>query len=307
MHLSISVCSSVLRPRTSGILKVVSSLPVLAALLCSCAEQPVGYIFTPTQRDQVSLARTTVEMINALYSHTDQAAGFLDAAALTTDYSKILPEGWDSTLAVDPDDGTPYTLYLRNYLDKDFYFLRFDSDPMRGSVRSPSDLEYQFYESRSFQNVFTSDFYSDINEGRELVIEYTDGRQDPLNVDGWFNMWQSVAFEEEVDIGGQAGSYSYSYYLRVYWMFRIQDFSIDARDQRSRIVIDGTFPVYDEAGDYRQPHVSGEITIESNGSGRGEMYMYGEPMARLHFTARTAGFEGYFTLHREEHRKRYSL
>src|SRR3990172_3322078 len=91
-------------------------------LTAGCSEQPIGYIFQPTRGDQVNLARTTVDIVSILYNFTDAATGYLDAAALTTDYHTIFPGGWSDTSVYDSLSNSQVRLYYRNYLDQNYNF-----------------------------------------------------------------------------------------------------------------------------------------------------------------------------------------
>ncbi len=284
---------------------VVSSAVIAAVMLIAgCAEQPTDYIYTPTHRDHSKLAQTAVTVLDAIYEHTDQAASYLDKASLTDDYLSLLPSGWAPYQMVDSTTGEPYILYTRNYLDQHYYGLRFDVKPVNGAVRSPSDLQYTYIEINSLQNPVTNEFYGNVNQTRRLSIEYSDQRRDANFVDGMFEIRRIVPFEEEIEVAG-AGTVTYNVYVTVNWLVKIERFSIDPNDQRARLVIEGIMPLYDEAGQYQQPHVSGEININTRGRGTGDLSLYGDPAVRLHITGRTFGFRGYYTLYSENHEKRY--
>ncbi|MDP8228787.1 MAG: hypothetical protein P9M15_04980 [Candidatus Electryoneaceae bacterium] len=287
-------------------------LVMLVLFSVGCEDQPTEYIFEPTHRDQVLVVRTATDFLKTLYEHTDQAGTFLDEAALTDYYSSVLPEGW---LVATDMRGIPIvgsagdTLYIKNYLDQKFHLISFDSDPMGGAVRSPSSLNFDYLEVGSYRDGFTNSFYGDTSESLKLSIEYTDDRQNPGYLDGWFQIQRSVEFEGEsgYSAGGERGSYTYNYYLQVKWFMRIEDFSLDPDNHSARIIIDGVFPILDEMDKLQEPQISGEIVLDKNGIGTGEMWLYGDRVARLHFTGRSFGFTGYFTLDSEDHHKRYRL
>lgn len=285
---------------------------VLAIFSVGCEDQPTEYVFMPTQRDQVLVVRTAADFLKTLYDHTDRAGTFLDEAALTEYYSSVLPEGW--LVAVDLM-GNPIvgsvgdTLYIRNYLDQKFHMIRFNTDPIGGSVRTPGNLLFDYLEVGSYRDGFTNSFYGDTSESLKLAIEYSDDRQNPQYIDGWFQIQRSVEFEGESGYseGGQRGSYTYNYYLPVRWLIEIKNFSIDPDDHRARIVIDGVFPILDEMEQLQEPQISGKFVLDKNGRGTGEMWLYGDRVAKLHFTGRSFGFTGYFTLDSEDHNYRYKL
>lgn len=268
-----------------------------------CEEQPVGYIFSPTQRDQIQAVSTFFDFLQALYVHTDQAARFLDEAALTNNYASVLPEGW-----LPLQNPTGDFFYLRNYLDQQFHLLQFDNNPTVDAVRTPSDLVYNYLEIGSFRDSFTQSFYGDTSEAFNLTIEYSDDRQETNFVDGIFQIQRAVEFEIEIPITGQDGgstSVTDYYWVLVTWLMKIEHYSIDPDDQRARITLDGMFPYDDETYERHEIHVSGEVEIDKHGRGTGEMWLYGEPVARIHLSGRRSGFLGYFTLHSEDHEKRY--
>lgn len=300
-------------PQTSTDLKMIkSSHPVATTVLIfalvitvfvsGCSERPVGYIFEPTQRHQSALAQTTVEVVNSLFEHCDEASSYLDRSSLTDDYISLLPGGWLEIPQVDSITGEDYLVYYFNYLDQKYYQLRFDREPMAGAVRTPSSLDYVFVEINSIQNSITNEFYGGINEIRNLTIEYSDDRQDPQFMDGWFEISRSIPFEEEIEIAS-GETISYDVYVTVIWDVRIERYSLDPDDHRARMVFEGLMPVYDEAGEYQRVHVSGELNINSSGKGGGDMWFYGEPSIRLHFTGRSYGFNGYFTTFDDDHQK----
>ncbi len=291
-------------PVHKPIITVLLALLLITTFMVNgCEEQPVGYIFNPTQRDQIQVVRTLYDFLQALYDHTDQAARFLDEAALTNDYSSVLPEGW---LPLQNSSGNLF--YLRNYLDQQFHILEFDAEPSIDAVRTPSDLVYNYLEIGSFRDSFTQSFYGDTSEAFNLTIEYSGDRQETEFVDGIFQIQRAVEFEVEIPIAGQDGgstSVTDYYWVLVTWLMNIERYSIDPDDQRARITLDGMFPYDDETYERHEIHVSGEIEIDKNGRGIGEMWLYGEPVARIHFTGRNFGFLGYFTLYSEDHEKRY--
>lgn len=285
---------------------ILLSLMIFAGLFTGCSEQPVGYIFSPTNRHQSTLARTTAEVVNAIYHHADQAAVYLDRASLTDDYISLLEGGWLETMLIDTTTGQPYTLYYRSYLDQEHYILRFDREPMAEAVRTPSSLDYTFLEIKSYQNRVTNEFYGNVSDYLQISIEYANNRQNHRSVDGWFEIQRTVVFEEEIETAG-AGTVTVPIYVGVSWQVKVENYSIDTDDQRSGIIIDGIMPIYDDAGEYHRTQVSGRIDINSRGQGFGEIWLYGEPAARIYFTGRSFGFRGYFTLYEEDFKKIYAL
>jgi len=279
---------------------------IAGSFLTGCEEQPIGYIFSPTQRDKTTMARTAGTVINAIYEHTDEAVIYLDQASLTDDYGSLLLGGWQAFAAIDSVDSTVFTYYARTYLDQKYYFLRFDKEPDPSAVRTPSNLDYNFTELRSYQNQATSEFFGDISQIRQLSIEYSDNRQDHRNVDGWLYIRTLIPIEREYETAG-AGTVTYTINILVRWQVRLERYSIDPNDHRSRMVIAGIFPINDEAGEYHSAQVSGEIILDAKGKGSGDLWLYGEPAVRMNFTGRAFGFIGYFTLHEENHEKKYRL
>ena len=258
---------------------------LLALLLFSCAEQPVGYIYRPIERDEVFLARLTGDVVSTMYVKMDAAVGYLENASHTSNYQTILPSGWLALSVTDSITGEQYTGYSRNYLDQQFHGLRFDKRPDPNAIRTPSDIEFSYVQIRNFPNSRTTGFYLDVDERMHMMVEYADSRQNPDFVQGWLNMTRAVEFEEEIDIGdGQTDTYSY--YVYPLWIVRIENFSINPLDHSGHLIFEGTFPHQDEAGEYQNDHVSGEINIESDGTGRGEMSLYGDPVASINFTGR---------------------
>jgi len=281
-------------------IRPILSLSSMSAILwlVGCAEQPAGYIYTPSEGQIVDLALLTAEGIGVLYDQADQAGHFLEAASLTNDYSSILPEGWYASL--DTSGGTPHIVYIRNYLDQQFNIMSFDWTPQPGAVRTPSVIAYKFIEIRSYYNQITYQAYGDVTEQRELSLEYANHRSDPLNADGWYSVSRNTPFEYEIEISGQGGQnqkVTQTYYEDVTWLIRLENFSLDPDDQRARLVIDGTFPQRDEEGRRQEPHVSGVITIDGKGYGGGTVNLYGEPVFTLEFRGRRGnGFRYNFTL-----------
>ncbi len=285
----------------SAVLALLSAL-VIACFLVGCSDRPVGYIFEPTQRHQSALAQTTVDVVNSIYEHCDQAATYLDKSSLTNDYISLLPGGWVEIPQIDTTTGETFTTFNYSYLDQKYYQLRFDREPLVGAVRNPSSLDYIFVEVNSIQNRITNEFYFGISETRNLTMEYSNNRQDPRFVDGWFEISRSIPFQEEIEIAS-GETVTYDVYVTVIWDVRIERYSIDPNDQRARMVFEGIMPVYDEAGEYQRVHVSGEVNINAKGTGGGDMWFYGEPSIRLRFTGRSFGFNGYFTTFDENHNK----
>ncbi|NQU04850.1 MAG: hypothetical protein HQ568_02055, partial [Calditrichaeota bacterium] len=303
-----------------------------------CEEQPLGYIYRPSTSDESSVARIASKMVSSMYDHIDMAVGFLEDASHTNRYDTILPAGWvedyiiissvDSTVAIDYDLTTINadridildtldnmlairivldldTLYIHNHLDQKLQGLRFDTDPIAGAVRTPSNIEYGFNAYRNFENFRTGSYYLDIYESSHLIIEYADmdavgDRRDPNHVQGWAEMTRAVKFEETINPGTD-GEFERVYYEYPTWIIGIENFSADQFDQNSRLVIEGTFPHLDDLDYYREDHVSGIIEIGPDGTGQGELSLYGEPIVRLYFTGRSAGFNGYFTLESQDH------
>ncbi|MCF7810132.1 hypothetical protein K9N50_03995 [bacterium] len=312
-------------------LKIFLLASFLLIGLNACEEQPLGYVYRPDVSDEASVARVTAEIVSMMYDRLDMASGFLEDASHTNRYSTILPAGWveeynivssendtvainfdltsinadrvdvldtlDNMLAISIVDLD--TFYTHNHLDNVLQKLSFDTEPVAGAVRTPSSLEYGYDDYRQFFNFRTSTFYRDINESSNMNIEYADNavvgdRQDPNHIQGWTQVTRSVAFSETIDLGDY--EYDYIYYEYPTWIMKIEKFSVDPTDQSSRILIEGTFPHNDDLDIYREDHVSGEIEIGANGVGEGEMSLYGKPIAKLYFTGRSAGFNGYFTL-----------
>lgn len=279
---------------------------LLAALLAGCAEQPVGYLFEPEPWDQIRLTRTAAEVLDNVYEFFDMGSGFLESAVLTSDYRSFLPQGW----LVVVDSLTGDTTYTNNFLDQKFLELRFDPVPIPGAIRIPSSLSMGYVEIGSFYNIVVGAYYGDTSRSVDLSIEYANNRQDVRFLDGWYQIKQSIPFTFDIEVsigGGQSGTFTQLTYLDMIWLVRIEDFSVGTQDQHAKIFIEGAFPMLDEAGNYQAPHVSGEIRINSDGSGIGEMSLHGIPATRIRFRQRTSGFEGFFTLYSEDHKYQYQL
>lgn len=285
--------------------------PLLVGLLAGCAEQPYGYIFSPERRDQVNVARRAGDFIGSLYERTDQAADLLQETGLTTDFRSVLPEGWTE---VTPRDsaGNPLGesyVFLRNYLDRDYYVLTMARNPSPGAVRNPARLQYQFAAVGSLRNYITRNYFGALDEEHRLDLSYADNLQNVHFVEGWFSIRKIVPFEQEIEIlvNGKNQKVTYDIYLNVSWMMRVERFSIDPYDQRSRIVVEGEFPILDAENNIQKAHVSGELNINSDGAGGGDIWLYGQPTARISFSGRSFGFKGSFTLFSEDHKKSYNL
>ncbi|MDP8239531.1 MAG: hypothetical protein P9X24_10615 [Candidatus Hatepunaea meridiana] len=283
----------------NSLLTLGFTLLILTVLLSGCSEQPLGYVYQPTSSNISRLAWVTVDIVGMVFDHMDESVGFLEDASHTNNWETILSGGWIAIPTVDSVSGNPYTLFYNNYMDQKFKTLRFDKQIVNDAIRTPSDVEYTYVTLRNFRNNRNNEIYTDTDDNLHLIIEYSDARQDPKNVNGWMNITRSVPFVEE--IVNEEGTQSWVYYMHPTWVIRIEDFSTDPLDQSARLVIEGTFPHNDETGNYRADHVSGEIIIQSNGTGVGELNLYGEPVIRLHFTGRGYGFEGYYTYHKYDH------
>lgn len=281
------------------------SLLAITTLFSGCAEQPYGYIFVPEQRDQVNLARQAVDFISALYDHADAASGLLEKAGLTDSYSTILPDGW---VEVSMPADTFYHFY-KNYLDKEVSELKINRTPTPGALRTPSGLFYNFYSFASNQNSVTNEFYGSVDQVQMADIRYSDNYQNLKYIDAWYSISKSVPFEQEIEVQaqGSAVNYSYDVFLSVGWSMKVEKFSIDPRDQSGKIIIEGQFPILDDENIIQQCHVSGTFNINSKGVGGGDIWLLGQPAARLSFTGRSFGFKGKFTLFSENHSKTYSL
>ena len=286
-------------------IKLTLVLSFFAVGLIGCAEQPLGYIYRPTQSDEVTLARTATDVISSIYDHMDLATRLLEDASRTNRWDTILPPGWVE--GYDMDLGL---MYFHNYLDQKYEFLLIDKDPLPGAVRTPSDIEYRYMELRNFLNTRTWEYYIDIYERSTLKIEYADDenpgdRRDPYNVQGWLDITRALPFEETIVFDDY--EYDYTYYEYPTWVLHIENFSIDPSDHRARIQIEGTLPHRDETEKYREDHVTGKIVIHADGTGSGELSLYGEPVVIIHFLNRGAGFTGYFTLHSQDHDQRHTF
>ncbi len=300
-----------MQTRSHHSLRLPLAILPLLGFLVGCAEQPYGYIFKPEHRDQVNLARQTTDFLSSLYDHSDAAGRFLTNAGLTTDYRSILPDGWvDET----PRDTMGHPIaskfsFSRDYLDQQFFDLNIDTAAAPNAIRNPATLNYDFREVASAQNGITRQFFGQTVEVRKLQISYGDLLRNPNFLDGWFSMRRIVAFDQELEVlvSGKAQKVTYKIYLPVTWVMKIKQFSIDVNDQRSHIVIDGLFPIYDKVGDVQECHVSGELVINTDGSGGGDVWLFGQPCVRLTFTGRSFGFKGSFSLASEDYKTNYNL
>ncbi len=209
-------------------------------------------------------------------------------------------------IRVDTTTGNFFDVYILNYLDQDYSIMTFDLSPDENAIRTPSSIAYEKFELKSYQNYITNDFYWDISRELRQRMEYSNNRQDHLNVDGWSYISKLIQVEEEFEVaGGQTVTYTIN--LRVRWNVRVEKFSIDTKDQSSRLIITGILPVRAEDGDFLNNQVSGEIVIDKDGRGTGEMNYYGEPSIRLIFTGRSYSFQGFYTIANENHSKEYKL
>ncbi len=298
------------RLRNSKFMRLGILLTTLT-LLGGCAEQPYGYIFEPTQRDQINVARQAANFISALYDHADQATALLEKAGLTDEYSTILPEGW---VDITPRDSLglpriPYYRFFKNYLDKQFTELQIDVVPLPGAMRSPSSLRYNYSTTASIRNEATNIIYGTIDQVQKADIRYSDNLQNLKFVDGWYSISKSVPFDQEIEIQqqGRSTNVTYQIYLNVGWSLQVERYSIDPNDQSSKIIIEGVFPILDDEGVIQRCHVSGNFEVNSSGKGGGDIWLYGRPTARISFTGRSFGFKGEFTLFSEEHENSYKL
>lgn len=287
-------------------LTVVIGGGVLVGLLAGCSDQPVDYIFIPTERNQTTVARTAVGIIDALYEHADQAVTYLDQAALTDEYISILPAGWQVMTLPDSVTGVLYDLYLRTYLDQKYYALRFDHYPQPGAVRMPSQLDYTFVELSTYRNAVTNTFYGNISEVAWVSVAYADQRRNTKEVEGWFEIQRTIGIEEEIETAG-AGTYTYTNYVSVNWQVRVKDFTVEPVDSQSQLSFEALAPLYDEAGKYQRVHVTGRMLMNRDGSGSGEFYLNGEKSVELYLTHRTFGFQGYFKLLAGDFKKRVNI
>ncbi len=289
--------------RFVGLTAIIWVIIATTMILSGCEEQPTGYIYKPMQRDQIQVASTVFDFLHELYNHTDEAANFLNEAALTNDYASVLPEGW-----LPSTDGMGNTYYERNYLDQQFQDLWFDPNPNNNAIRTPSELRFNYLEIGSFLNYYDRTFYADTSETFSLAIEYSNARQDPQHVDGLFQIQRAVEFFTEgttVLQDGSSVSYSENYWVLVTWLIKIDQFSVDPDDHSGHFTFDGIFPFDDETYQRHEAHVSGEVTLDKNGRGNGEVWLMGEPVARIRFNGRSFGFNGYFTLYSEDHENLY--
>jgi hypothetical protein len=296
-------------PNSTRLSSIIAIL-LVSLMMAGCAEQPYGYIFQPESRDMVNVAYQASDFISALYDQADLTAKMLEEAGLTTDYRSILPDGW---VDITPRDGSGRIVggtykYARNYLDKQFFHLNIDSAATPGAIRQPAYLDYGFSSIASIQNIVTNQFYPVVDEVQSLQIGYSRNFQDINNIDGWFSIRKVEPFEQEleVSVGGRAQTYNYDTYLPVTWSLKVDNFSISKTDQRGHIIIEGQFPILDQENIIQSCHVSGEFTINADGTGGGDIWLYGQPAARLKFTGRSFSFNGSFTLFSENHEKIYS-
>jgi len=294
-----------------SILTSFGLLTVALIFLAGCAEQPYGYIFEPKQRDEINVARQTADFISTLYDHADAASGLLEKAGFTDDYGTILPEGWvDATIR--DGSGEPilgFYQYNKNYLDKQFSQLQFDKAVLPGALRTPSSVRYDYMTTASVRNNATNVIYGTVDLVQKADLRYSDNLQNLSLVDGWYSITKSVPFEQEIEIQAQGRSTNYTYliYLDVSWSLRVERFSIDANDQSSKISIEGQFPILDEEGTIQRCHVSGDFSLNTDGAGGGDIWLYGQPVARITFTGRSFGFKGSFTLFSDNHKKIYNF
>ncbi len=286
--------------------RMLTAVFLVSLIFAGCEQQPVGYIFEPEQRDKGNLARGIAAVVNSLYDNADEAVNFLDQAALTDDYSSLLLGGWMEVPMVDSLSGDPFVLYVRNYLDQQYYLMRFNRDPIPNAVRTPSGIDYTYAEIRSYQDSRTSEFFGANSEYVQLMLNYSDNGQDVENVDGWVEVITTIIVEEEIETAG-AGNVTIERRIPVTAQIKLYDFSIDEEDLKSRIVILGSYPVWDELNDYHGIQIQGEINMKKDGTGSGEIWMWGERAVKIYFTGRSFGFEGYYTLAEEDHDTRYAL
>lgn len=275
----------------------------LLALIAGCADEPSGYLFTPTHRDKTFLTAYAGAFLSQLYTNLDEAGAILTSASLTNDYSSVLPEGWQRQV-IGGD-----TLYLRNYNDEQFHAIRFDPNPTAGAVRIPASLAYDRVDIASFRNPLTNTFYGDTSQAITMTIQYSDNRTDPEFIDGWYQVQRpiSVEYSVQIQVGGGTGQQTVEDYVMTTWQMKIERFSVESRDQRARISFNGTYPLIDRAGVLQSPQVAGEFTIERDGRGSGDIWLYGEKTSRVILLNRAYGFEGYFTLYEEDHSSIYAL
>jgi len=292
-----------------NILQPVSALLTLIltiSIITGCAEQPVGYSYETRQRDHSVLARTTLEVINGIYNLTDKSTAFLENASFTNDYGTILPVGWQKLVGFDTLANENFIHYRHNFLDQNYADLRFDPIVDTDAIRTPSSLRYRTAEVKSYQNNITNEFYLDISNILFQEIEYADNRQNHRLVDGWAYYSKLVQVQEELEVaGGQTITYTINLLAR--WYIKIENFSLSQRDQSSRLTFTGVMPVVSEADEYLENQISGEITIDKDGKGYGEMNYYGRPSIKIYLTGRSYSFQGYYTIADEDYKKRYRL
>ncbi|MBT3233060.1 MAG: hypothetical protein HN356_09605 [Calditrichaeota bacterium] len=279
---------------------------VASTFVTGCDEQPVGYLFEPSNRDHSSVAQASVVALNKIFEHTDQAAAFLDQSALTSDYKDMLIGNWQEFEVPDSLTNELYTLYYLSVLDKEHYFLRFDREVMPDALRSPSSLDFRYVEVRSFQDRRTNEFFGQTSESRSMSLEYANNRQDIKNVDGWFDLQTLVPIEIDVDIAG-AGSVTIEEWVGINWQIRIEDYSVDTDDHSAKIIIAGLFPLFDRNSNFIIAQITGEINVRSDGRGSGTMFLRGEPVAKLHLTGRNFGFLGFYSLSGDDFEDRFRL
>lgn len=273
---------------------------LLSLSFWGCEEQPEDYYFEPDSRDVTNYADAVFLMIDVLYNDMDEATNYLEQASLTEDYGSLFIGGWESFPMVDTVTSETYTMYYKNYQQRDHYFLRFDRDPQPDAVRQPSSIDYTFTEVQSYQNPRTSEFYGQNSGSSQCLIEYSDNRQDYRNVEGWFLSHIRLPVIETAEVAG-GFEYSYTTYLDLVWNVNIEEYSMDPNDQSCKMSFTGVFPIRDERNVYHQTQGSGEIIINAEGKGRGTVSLYGDPIANLYFENRTHRFNGWFTLDMFDH------
>jgi len=288
----------------TGYFLKLSVFTAVAVIIAGCADQPTGYIFTPTQRDKTFLTGYAAAFISRVYTDMDNQSGYLSSASLTNDYLSVLPEGWQRVV-IGGD-----TAYMRNYMDETFQTVRFDPQPQAGAIRVPSSLSYQSVDIASYRNPLTNSFYGDTSSATQLLIDYSGNRQDPDIVDGWMEIQVPIQVEYQIQLdagGGQKSNYTSYDYVMSTWQMKIERYSVDSRDQRAHISFNGTYPLIDRAGQLQQPQVSGTFDIQRDGTGTGDVWLYGDKVSKVTFTGRSFGFDGYFTLYEENNANRYTL
>ncbi len=279
---------------------------VASTFITGCEEQPVGYLFEPSQRDRSSVAQASVVVLNKVFEHTDQAATYLDRSALTSNYKDMLIGNWQELTVPDSVTNELYTLYYQSILDRKHYFLRFDREVMPDASRSPSSVDYTLVEIRSFLDLRTNEFYGQSSEARNLTLEYSNSRQDIKNVDGWFDLSSIIPLEIEFE-GAGVGTVTLVEWVGINWQIRIENFSINPDDHTARVVIAGSYPLWDRNGNFFTTQIAGEINIRSDGRGSGTISLRGEPVAKLHLTGRNFGFIGYYSLSDDDFDDRFKL